>query len=397
ARRSSSSAEAALGLTAVASADDLVVDASGALSNWTTIGQAMALAQPGDSILVMPGQYPAFAFTKGVEVRGMGANPSDVSVDRVDYHVSIPNIDARTVLRNLRLCGDGAINDLAISGNELPRGSMWIDRVETCAGVYLHGAGEFYAFFSECTITPDAGRGILGAAMDLGNCEADFWRCNVVGWDASQLVPAADALHLSFDARIRVAASRFEGGDGHEGSGVGMAGDAVTTLPGYAADVTLIGDSRFVGGHGVGAPGGDCVAVEGMIELGHVVLQPGSGTAPGVEFPLSPSVPLGYDPALDVPEGRAHVKTRVGPAWTPNLNSPQLGAPLILCWDEIDVPRLLDWSPFGSVRPSLVTSGAWPIQYTRSDSDVRFLQALYRDPVSGVLRSSNPVVVRNVH
>src|SRR5262245_45870285 len=123
---------AAVVLARSAHAADWIVDATGAQSSFTTIDPAMVQSTPGDRILVLPGSYPAVHFSRGVEVIGMGDEPGDVVVARVDFHVNIPNDDFDAVLSNLRVCGSGAADSISISGNELSAGTFLIDSVETC-------------------------------------------------------------------------------------------------------------------------------------------------------------------------------------------------------------------------------------------------------------------------
>ena len=61
--------------------------------------------RPGDRILVMPGAYPPFHFSRGVSVIGMGDDPGDVLIGRCDLHVTVPAEGYDAIFENPLLAG----------------------------------------------------------------------------------------------------------------------------------------------------------------------------------------------------------------------------------------------------------------------------------------------------
>ncbi len=376
-------------------AQDFWVDSSGQKSPLTHVDQAMALAQPGDRILVYPGHYPAFFFSKGVEVRGLGERPDEVVIDRVDYHVNLPNIDHHSVLANVRLCGDGWWNDLALTGNELQRGVLWVDQVETCAGVFLHGEADFYVFLSGVQVAPEPGRGFLQSAFDFGGGQMDVWDSQIIGWDAQGAIPAAVALRQSFGSRVRLASTTLRGGDGTEGSGVGAGAHAVEGLSGPASkQLIAIGQTKLQGGHGMAAPGGHAVHGIQQVELGSVEAEPGLGAPNGQKFSQATVTSYGLDPYLELDSKPSASGSPFCHQWRSSLSVPRSVRYATLHWDELSVPSTMDWSPFDWERRAVASGPAWSECVRDKTRIAHFMQAVLWEPVSQRWILSNPVVAR---
>src|SRR5688572_17272543 len=175
----------ALLLCVPAVAHDHLVDASGVQSPLVDLTQAMALAVPGDRIFVLPGSYPAFHFSRGVEVVGLGSDPSQVTIARVDFHPTAPATGFDAGLSNLTVCGAASQDSTSISGNELAEGTLTLQGVVTCGGVYLRGGGRFYLLVADSRVEPLAGAGFQGAAFDFGGGIADFVDTRIAGAGAS--------------------------------------------------------------------------------------------------------------------------------------------------------------------------------------------------------------------
>lgn len=381
---------------AQASPNDYWVDASGQKSTLTHIDQAMALAVPGDRILVYPGHYPAFFFSKGVEVRGIGERPDEVVIDRVDYHVNWPNLNHYSVLANLRVCGDGWWNDLAITGNELQRGVLWVDQVETCAGVFLHGDPDFYVFLSGVEIAPQPGRGFLHTAFDFGGGQMDVWDSQITGWSSEGGAPAASALRQSFGSRVRLADSTLRGGDGGEGSGVEAGAHAVMGLSDPAQEhLIAIGGTVLQGGRGMAAPGGHAVQAVEQVELGAAFPRPGPGLPMGEKFVDCTVSAYGFDPYLSLVAKSDPAGAPFCHQWSAALMLPTSVRQATYHWDRLAVPSAWEWSPFERQDAQVLPVSAWS-QCVRDESRIaHFMQSILWDPVNHRMITSNPVVARH--
>ncbi|MCB9896735.1 MAG: hypothetical protein H6825_01900 [Planctomycetes bacterium] len=293
---------------ASASAADLVV---GGGSPYATIDAAMASARPGDRILVMPGSYPAFQFNKGVHVHGMGNDPGDVVVARVDYHVSDPSIGYDSTLSNMTLQASTATPGyLAVTGNELPPGVLVLDGMIIKGGVFLGGgaADGFSLLLANSRVEPSAGQGFLGSTMSVGGPKntVEIVDSSIDGADADPDtgLPAYSALRLAGGTRARLSNARIHGGDGKlGGTGAFVSGaDAVVdgTFP-QPVTLRIDGDSTIVGGSAAGVgTAGDGVDVSGSIDLGDALVLGGAGTLPGTPFVDAQPVDLPVEPYLSV-------------------------------------------------------------------------------------------------
>lgn len=397
-------------------AADRVVDAAAGPNTYPTIAAAMAVSAPGDRILVEPGQYPAFLFERGVQVIGLGSTPADVTIARVDFHVSTPNLDYDAVLSNVTLCGSNPLDAISISGNELARGTLVLDGVRTCGGVFLAGDAEFQLVAQNTRIEPAPGGGFLGAAFDFGGGRAELVDVLIRGWDAEAGIAAADALRLSRGASVRATACALLGGAGtnQEGQGLADGGDGVTSRPSSApARLALIGGTNARGGDGASSSGegGAGVRVRGAIVTGQATVQGGAGNPPGAAWALDGATALGYDPALSLAGGQAPSGIGVGAhsvRWLAGdllavTSDPSLasGASLTL-FSALDPAAPAPWGSLsGATSPrrfplsalAVTVPGPAPSPSPRPRLFLYF-QAVLVDPLSGQTVHSNPVVVR---
>lgn len=400
---------AALALASPASASDWIVDATGSQSSFTTIDQAMVQSTPGDRILVLPGSYPAFHFGRGVEVIGMGSEPSEVVVARVDFHVNIPIDDFDAVLSNLRVCGSGAADAISITGNELAAGTFLIDRVETCGGVFLRGVPGFYLLVNDCDFAPGANGGFANAAFDFAGGTADFVGSSVTAWDASVAngAVAAIALRAVAGSSVRASGSTFVGGNGVTGGSTAQRNGAAGIASSGATDVglRLAGGSVVEGGDGVGGGnGGDGVRVNGTIVVGDASVSGGLGIIPGLDYGIDLPTLLSYDPQLLATPSRApqsnhgfsprgiqvvldmdtSTPTSASIAWAEVLDPPASspasplppGETSVHAGDQLELSELVLWSG----PPAL--SGSRHV-----------FQGFFMDPDTKALVATNPVVL----
>lgn len=274
---------------------DRVVDASGQTSIYTNISQAMAVSSAGDRILVLPGSYPTFQFTHGVRVLGMGDDPSDVVVERVAYHPSIPNIGYETVLSNMTLESSNPLDVIVLGGNELAPGSLVLEGVHLKGGVFLRGGqAGFYCLMSNCLVEPPPGYGVNGEACFIGGPGNFFEIRNsrIKGWDAdpSIFMPAGLGLRIGGGTQMRIVNSRINGGAGAVGA-TGIFANGAAAIQSQApgnVQLLLTGGSLIHGGDAAaGGVGGHGVTLSGTIDLEGAAVTGGTGTPAGQAFSVA--------------------------------------------------------------------------------------------------------------
>lgn len=326
-------------------AADLVVDAGGG-GDHTTIDAAMAAASPNDRLLVRPGQYPAYQHSVAVDVIGIGADPTQVKIDRVDYHVSIPVTGYDTSISNVTLGSASPADAIALSGNELPPGTLHLDGVIVEGGVFLGGGSTgFSLFVTNSRIEAAAGEGFLNATVDVGG-EAnfvEFRNSRIVGADAEAPYPAGAALRVARGTTLRLVNAELAGGAGDSTAGLpnGAAGVVRGFAPG-SITMRLDGGSVIVGGAGdVGGAGGHGVDVSGSIDLGAAAVLGGAGAPAGSAYadagpsPMAVDLHLALTPILKSAEGAVALQN--GESLSLAMTTPASQTAIVLGFD-IDVP-----------------------------------------------------------
>lgn len=288
-------------LGAGARGTDWIVDSSGA-GDFKTIGAAIVVANPGDRLLVQPGHYPAFQFSVGVDVIGVGAAPADVRIDRVDYHVSIPAQHYDTLLSNVQLGSDHPADAIALSGNELGPGSLHLDGVVIDGAVFL-GAGEgFTLLVTNSAISNQPGEWFAGETMYLGGAGSfvEIRNSSVQAAAATVTRAPAAGVRLSAGTTARIVNTQITGGNGNEGSHPDGAPAVTRGLFPGAVELRIDGNSWITGGSGPIGEGGHGVDLDGLIEVGAASVQGGSGNPPGLDFAAAQPVPTPVDLHLDL-------------------------------------------------------------------------------------------------
>jgi hypothetical protein len=388
-------------LSTPALATDWIVDATGTASSFTNITQAMAQVATGDRILVLPGNYPPFHFSRSVDVIGLGNSPTDVTIERVDFHPTIPTLGYDCAIVNVSIVGDS----FSISGNELAPGTLVIDGVHLAGGVFLHGAGELYVLMQNSRIEAGAGDGFLGAAFDFGGGTLDVVDSLVQGAGASSGAGATAGVGLrawsTSSSHVRIANSTVQGGAGVNAPGFQDGGDAIDRLGGGPVTLRLSGGSQVLGGDGI-APGrgGHAVDLAATITLGTATVVGGAGTPPGASFHGAVPTALGYDPYLALlPGGNQgqlpvfqHPGDFVFVGFDASLPSSGLAASLQI--DPITTPG---GSPLVGAQASSSASEAFaiPVRIHRvANPPPRrrvYYQGIFQDPGSGQPQTTNPV------
>jgi hypothetical protein len=389
---------------------DRTVDASGATSIYTTITQAMAASNPGDRILVLPGTYPPFQFSKGVRVLGMGADPSAVQIERVGVGVTQPQIGYEALLSNVTLAPQNPLNQTALGGNELAPGVLIVDGVRIRGGVFLRGGqAGFYCLLSNCQIDPLPGFGFSGEACYVGGPGNFFELRNsrVKGWNADPQasIPAGLGIRIGGGTQMRITNCRIFGGDGAPaGAPHDAGGDAIVSQsPGLVA-LRLDGGSIVGGGDGDGTgAGGDGVAISGTVETHSAMISGGAGMPPGLAYAIAQPSSLGADLELAVSPAA------VDATGTPSVHSGQIltlafdpgSAPSVIAFNfAVRLPQAGSFVPLVTEDATVITSPVWSVAVPHVPAGLAFpgimlyAQAGVVDTVSGSVSASNTVVVR---
>jgi hypothetical protein len=395
-------------------AHDWTVDASGSASNLVTINQAMALAAPGDRILVRPGTYPAFQFSRGVEVLGLGTSPGQVVVARVDFHITIPTTGYDAGLSNLTIRSANPSDSTSLAGNELAAGTFVVDGVSIEGAVYLHGAGQLYVLMNNSHVAASPGDGFMGAALDFGGGTLDLVNSWIQASAACEPIGAlaGSGLRIQGGSKVRVSGSDVSGGAGVASLASSVylnGGDAILKSFGTAlVDLRLAGHSVIHGGSaakvGAGGAGGAGVRLAGNIAVGIATVTGGDGAMVGDAYAISAPTMLAYDPllTLDPEQTFASGDSFVRPGALLRIQADRtLPKPILGFGINLDPPATSSLSPLsvGSTqfRPGgLFRTRVAPASDTVGDpAPLRrsYYQVFFVDPTTGQTVTTNPVAV----
>lgn len=159
-----------------------IVDQHGK-GNYTTIGEALKQARPGDRILVRPGLYKeGLILDRSVEIVGDGP-VSDVIIESTGLHCIQMQTDY-AVVRGLtlreRASSSTSSREQPFFAVDIPQGRLFLDQCtissETRIGVAVHGA-EANPILWRCTIRQSKGTGILFYEQGRGIIE----ECDIAG------------------------------------------------------------------------------------------------------------------------------------------------------------------------------------------------------------------------
>lgn len=386
---------------------DRIVDASGAGGAYTTIGAAMLASTPGDRILVMPGSYPTFQFSRGVHVIGMGTTPGAVQVQRIAYHPSTPQLGYDTLISNLTVGSAGSLDTLAIHGNELGPGVLTIDGVVLFGGLYLRGGqAGFYALISNSRIEPLPGYGFTGEAAWMGGPGnyIEIRNSRIRGWNSasSSWMTSGVALRVAGGTQLRINGSVIAGGDGEAAAGFEAGATAIASTGLGGANIRLDGGTIVSGGDGAGGPGGHGTAITGSIVVGAAVVAGGTGSLAGLAYAGAQPASLNGDLNLDVTPNLAFAESGVsvtsGQTLTIDLG-PVSGQPLLaltfavkLPESGLFVPLPLETALF--IQGSALSAGIPYLTGTTVTGIMVYAQGAVYDATSGLISLSNTAAIR---
>jgi hypothetical protein len=397
-----------LTLPGIGAQTDLLVDPTGGPGTYPTITAAMLAAHPNDRILVTPGTYGGFQFSRGVDLVGLGDSPSDVVIQRIGFHISIPATDARALISNVTVRSANPLDVFAISGNELAPGVLTLDGCVLENGVYLRGGqAGFYVMMNNCRIVPPAGHGFSGEACRIGGPGnfVDIRNTRILGWDADPVagIPAGVALRVVGGTNIRVSGSEVIGGDGVAVAGLEAGADGLAGIAPGVVDLRLDGGATVRGGDGAGSgAGGHGVAITGSAATGTASVTGGAGTPPGMPWSLAQPVGLmthahlAITPRLQFADGSIAVEP--GQTITVTLGGPQtigmIGVALASHLPDdpsfvsiaLETLVIIPSSTFTTVVPSLA-----PINYPGA---MFYVQGVVGDPISGQIIVSDAAAIR---
>lgn len=299
----------ALVLASSARATTIVVDANGS-GSFTDIGPAIAAAQAGDVLVVLPGNYSGFTLGKGLTIIGYGTA-------HVVGLVSVTGIPAneRAALVNLEpydLSVTGCLGPVILQ--EIP--SLTSTLVSQCADVRLL---EVVSFSLPTPVAP--GASIQGARVEIA---ASVLSGSNPGGSCCSSLDGGDGLVCDSGSRVHLVRSDCRGGGGMDqydasstagdgGYGIVTDGDLIlaggrqSTISGGeggfdfypSAGCWLDGEGRsavYQGGGSVWYSGANIVGAYDVIpSAGCAYVQTGPFAGPGTQQAVSPD-----DPTLSI-------------------------------------------------------------------------------------------------
>jgi hypothetical protein len=220
-----------------------IVDVNGT-GQFTNIPPAIAAAQDGDVIIVLPGNYSSFTLTKSLTIVGQGNVTAFGSV------LAVNNIPAgnRAAVVNLRASGLSVTNCAGhvIVQDVLPAsvGAPFSLGVTNSADVRLRGI-----VTGSATARPQLSR-------------IELARCTIYGPGGGFLADGEIGLDSAGQNRLHMVGTAMIGGQGGESPGGSFAGDGAVALRTLNSDLVIFAEGEIYGGAGGDAnptvPGQPC-------------------------------------------------------------------------------------------------------------------------------------------
>jgi hypothetical protein len=307
--------------TLPASADVLVVDAAGG-GEYSSLIEALAAADDGDTLLVRPGDYREFGESveisgRSLSVIGDGAGPVLLNATQI----SLP-LGKRVVLRGLTI--EATTFDSSTTGLSLAGGDVFI---EGCSIFGRDGHSAFASAFGGKAVSASNVRLVLQGCTLEGGRGSDSSEATFLGAQ-----PGGYGIEVFIDATVAVYGSTITGGAGGDsipssfspapgnvgglglradfGGPVLVAGTTITGGEGGSGDEIpgSFSASAYAGGDGVQVSGGTTLTLQDSTLI---------GGAPGVDGAGQPGFPgIALDvhvPASVVQNGTAHRANAFGP------------------------------------------------------------------------------------
>lgn len=254
---------------ASASQNTWIVDDDGWPADFIDIGDAVAAAADGDTILVMDGEYSNAKIQKRLTLIGDPSAPVRPFIERIDV-LSAPGCD----LVNLRL------DDLGV---QTTAGRVRVENCRIQRGTHLSGAAEFYASrceFRGANASPSGQSAI--SAQGFHHNAIHLVDCDLVG--GSSTVPIGGVGLGGYGLIVTIGEARLFGCTVRAGSGL-TPGTGIFVGNGASLDFRGNASNTILGGEVAGGPPGPGVVVQLM---GHAVV---SGTTPTGVGPVEFTAP----------------------------------------------------------------------------------------------------------
>lgn len=238
----------------------LHVDDNGSLpGQFSTIGAALAVAGPGDRIVVQDGTYPGFTLSRGVTILAQG-QPRIVGTVAIN---AVPSGEL-AVLSGFALEFSG--QQLALTNCS---GTVWIDDCDV-TGSPPFGAGSRLFDVSNssdvrlqrCVVRPFTSSLTAHVGLQITNSRVELSDCDIKGGNGanSGVSPRRGAIGISCSqqSRVHLARTTVEGGKGGNGSHImtvngASGGDALVALSGSSL-IVAGDDTDLIRGGSAGTP-----------------------------------------------------------------------------------------------------------------------------------------------
>jgi hypothetical protein len=183
---------------------------------FSTIGAALAVASPGDRILVQGGAYPGFSISRGVTIVAQGQ-------PRIVGTVSITAVPAGELVVLSGFGLDFSAQRLALTDCS---GTVWVDGC-TIVGGPPSGARLFEirncvdARLQRCIVRPSTGPFFAYTGLSIINSRVELSDCDIKGGDridsAGTPKDGGVGVRCSQQSRVHLARTTVEGGKGGNG------------------------------------------------------------------------------------------------------------------------------------------------------------------------------------